>query len=80
MVVASNDTDVFAFVLHYTHDFVALGVKEVWIMFGVGEHCRSLPLHVLLQKLSAATCKIIFKAYVLSGCDLTSKLDSKQAD
>ena len=62
-----------------TVDYVDLGVKEVCIMFGVGEHCRFLPLHVLLQKLRASNCKIFFEAQVLSGCDITSNLSSEQA-
>ena len=34
VLVVSYDTDVFALVLYYTPEFVDLGAKEVWIMFG----------------------------------------------
>ena len=79
VLAVSNDTDVFALVLYYTPEFVDLGAKEVWIMFGAGEKSRFLPMHILFQKLGPSSCKIIFKAHVLSGCDVTSKLGTKPA-
>ena len=48
-------------------------------MFGAGEKSRFLPMHILFQKLGPSLCKVIFKARVLSGCDVTSKLGTKQA-
>ena len=79
VLVVSNGTHVFALVLYCTPEFVDLDSKEVWIMFAAGEKSRFLPMHILFQKLGPSLCKVIFKARVLSGCDVTSKLGTKQA-
>ena len=65
VVIASNDTDVFALIIYYTPEFFKLGAKEIWIMFGIGDKSRFLPRHTLFQKLGASLCKVIFKAHVL---------------
>ena len=45
IIVLSNDTDEFAYLCHYMPHFFSLGVKEVWLQFGSGEHKRMLPIH-----------------------------------
>ena len=79
VVVPSNDTDVFALILYYTPEFVNLGAKEIWIMFGTGDKSRFLPMHTLLQKIGTSLCKAVFKVHVLSGSDTTSKIGTKRA-
>ena len=79
VVIASNDTDVFALVLYYTEKFLTDGAKEIWLMFGVGDRVRFLPMHTFFAKLGALKCKVIFKAHILSGCDITSKIGTKTA-
>ena len=76
-VVISNDTDVFALLIHYLPDFLGLGLQELWIMFGVGDKTRFLPLHLLLYKIGVPKCKVIYKAHILNGSDSTSKIGSK---
>ena len=78
-VVISNDTDVFALLIHYLPDVLGLGLQELWIMFGVGDKTRFLPLHLLLYKIRVPKCKVIYKAHILSGGDSTSKIGSKQS-
>ena len=78
-VVISNDTDVFALLIHYLPDFSELGLQELWIMFGVGDKTRFLPLHLLLYKIGVPKCKVIYKAHILTGSDSTSKIGSKKS-
>ena len=75
--VISNNTDVFALLIHYLPDFLCLGLQELWIMFGVGDKTRFLPLHLLLYKIGVPKCKVIYKAHISNGSDSTSKIDSK---
>ena len=78
-VVISNDTDVFALLIHYLPDFLGLDLQELWIMFGVGDKTRFLALHLLLYKIGVPRCKVIYKTHILTGADLTSKIGSKQS-
>ena len=78
-VVISNDTDLFALLIHYLPDFLGLGLQELLIIFGVGEKTRFLPLHLLLYKIGVPKCKVIYKAHILTGADWTSKIGSKQS-
>ena len=78
-VVISNDTDVFAFLIYYLTDFLGLGLQELWIMFGIGDKTRFLPLHLLLYKIGVPKCKVIYKAHILTASDSTSKIGSKKS-
>ena len=78
-VVISNDTDVFALLIHYLLDFLGLGLQELWIMFGVGDKTLFLLLHLLLYKIGVPKCKVIYKAHILNGSDSTSKIGSKKS-
>ena len=40
-----NDTDVVVFLLYYIHYFINLGVKDLWIKFGIGYKSRHKPVH-----------------------------------
>ena len=78
-VVISNDTDVLALLIHYLPDFLSLGLQELWIMFGVGDKTRFLPLHLLLYNIGVPKCNGIYKAHILTGLDSTSKIGSKKS-
>ena len=78
-VVISNDTDVFALLIHYLPDLLGLGLQKLWLMFGIGDKTRILPLHLLLYKIRVPKCKVIYKAHVLTGAGSASKIGSKQS-
>ena len=78
-VVISNDTDVFALPIHYLPEFLGPGLQELWIMFGVGDKKQFLPLHLLLFKIGVPKCKVICKAHILTGSDLTSNIGPKKS-
>ena len=40
VIVISNDTDTITRILHYMSDFIANGLKELWVQYGVGETKR----------------------------------------
>ena len=46
LVICSTDTNVFVSALyHYLQKWKRLGLKELWIAFGVGKTSRYIPLH-----------------------------------
>ena len=77
VIVHSNDTYIVVYLLYYIHYFINLGIEDLWIKFGTGNKLR----HILVQKLGVVLgtqlCKIILKSYVLTGCDMTSKVGTK---
>ena len=34
IIVYSNDTDVVVYLLYYSHHFIDIGIKELWIKYG----------------------------------------------
>ena len=79
IVVLSNDTDVFALLLHYSHSFFALGMTELWVKYVMGESSRYIPIHIMANKIGPIECSVLFKAHILTGCDVTSKVGTKSA-
>ena len=77
--VISNDIDVSALLIHYLPDFLGLGLKKLWIMFGVGDKTRFPLLHLSLYKIGVPKCKVIYKAHILTGSYSTSKIDSEKS-
>ena len=59
------------------HYFMKLGVEGHWIKYGTGEGERYIPIHKLGDLLGPQQCKIVLKAHVLTGCDVTSKVGTK---
>ena len=74
VIVHSNDTDGVVFLLYYIHYFVNLGIKDLWIKFGILEMSRHISVHKLEVVLCTQLCKIILKSHVLTGswCDQQS--------
>ena len=78
IVVISNDTDVLILLLLYLPQFIENGLEELWIKFGAGGHSRFIPLHVMYNNMSKELHSVILKAHILTGCDGTSKIDTKK--
>ena len=45
----------------------------------LGKKTRNIPLHTIAQELGPYQSKTLLKAYVLTGCDYTSKVGTKYA-
>ena len=76
VVDASNDTDVIVYSLSY---FVSFDIEELWIKFGTGKHTRNIPIHLMFKELGTDISRVIIKAHVLTGCDLTREVGTKAA-
>ena len=79
VIVLSNDTDTFIFLLYYTEYFKRIGLKELWLQYGTGENRRMIPLHEAHTNIGTAFSKAILKAYILTGNDSISKVGTKHS-
>ena len=80
VAVISNDTDVALYCLTYENMCWFYGYKEVLVRFGAGEKPRDIPIHVLANKLEDHLLyPIILKTHALTGCDVTSKIETKSS-
>ena len=78
-VVLSNDTDVIIALLYYVPMFRKEGLKELWVRAGRGNTTRFVPLHILHDRHGADLCKVLPALHSLTGCDITSKIGTKNA-
>ena len=79
IVVLSNDTDAIMYTLSYFDQMKAKGIEEIWVRYGVQNKTRDIPIHRLAQILGPDKCSALLKGYILTGCDVTSKVGSKAA-
>ena len=77
IIVTSNDSDVFALILFYMPRFLLDGLVELWLKFRTGTNTRFLLMHILCEKLGHEMCSVLLKAHILTGCDVTSKIGTK---
>ena len=70
----SNDTDVFALILHYMFLFFDKGINELWLKSGIGSQTRILPMHIMHRNIGHGMCLENLPMHVLRGCDVTSKI------
>ncbi len=57
LLVISNDTDTIVSLLRCMPQLREKGPQELWVEFGLGEHRRHLPLHVLAHELGVGLCR-----------------------
>ena len=79
IVLLSNDKDTLVLVLYFMQYFTSVGLKELWIQFGAGQNKRFIPVHKLSYKLDPHISSNLFKAHILTGSDITSKIVTKAA-
>ena len=79
IVILSNDADVVVLVLYYMEKLVGEGLQKPWIRHGTGDHTRYLSIHIMHEKLGASFCSILLNTLILTGCDMTSKVRTKES-
>ena len=58
-------------------NFIDIGIKELWIKYGIADKARYTHIHRLATVLGLQICKTLRKAHAVSGCDVTSKVGTK---
>ena len=47
IVLISNNTDIFALILHYLPLFFDKGFNELWLKIDTGSYARMIPMHII---------------------------------
>jgi len=58
--------------------FISTDKSEPFIG-GVGDKTRFIPLHAIAVKVGKPVCEVLPATHALTGCDITSKFDTKAA-
>ena len=78
IVIASPDTDIFVCSLHHFSQLVYFGLNELWFLSGQSNPLKIVPIHDLVEKLSADIIDILPAVHALTGCDTTNKIGMKE--
>ena len=57
----------------------ALCLKELWVEYGTGEKRSCIHLHSMADKMGESLCRVVVKADILTGDDITSRIGTKLA-
>ena len=75
VLVLSNGTVVTIYTLAYFHVYKTTNVNKMWVKFEIHELQIHIPVYHLAEILG--TERLLLKAHILIGCDVTSKTGSK---
>ena len=78
-LVLSNRTDVAMYILANCLGFKTTNVDKLWVKFGIDESPRHIPVYQLAEILGTERLRAMLKEQILTGCDVTSKIESKSA-
>ena len=56
-----------------------MNVNKIWVKFGILERQRHITVYQLTEILGTKKSRVLHKANILTGCDVTSKIGSKTA-
>jgi hypothetical protein len=69
ITIFTVDTDVVVIAVSQYHVLERMGLKELWIEFGVGKNRKWLAVHSYALKLGQPVCEGLLFWYAFSGCD-----------
>ena len=78
IVALSGDTDVYVLLMHYWGILHSEGLIELWVRAGVGD-TKYIPVHILAPRIEQELCYMLPLVHTLTGCDYTSKVETKYA-
>ena len=61
------------------HVYKTMNVNKIWMKFGILERQRHTTVYQLTEILGTKKSRVLHKANILTGCDVTSKIGSKTA-
>ena len=59
--------------------FLRERLQKLWIRNGTGDHTRYLPIHIMYENLGTSFCFVLLKTHISTGCDMTSKVGTKES-
>ena len=61
------------------HVYKTMNINKIWVKFGILERQRHTTVYQLTEILGTKKSRVLHKANILTGCDVTSKIGSKTA-
>ena len=77
VLVDANDTDIVVIAISMMPSLTAIGLQEMWVRFGKGEHTRWIPIHDLVSNLGPEKSKGMLFFHAFTGCDVVSSFNGK---
>ena len=77
ITIKANDIDVVVIAISCFLSLAKLGVEELWIHFGQGQHKRWLPIHSIAAHLGIEKTKGLLFFHAFSGYDTVSAFRGK---
>ncbi len=78
ILVDANDTDIVVLAISLMPSLIAMGLEEMWVRFGKGEHTRWIPIHDIVSTLGPQKSKGMLFFHAFTGCDVVSGLMAKE--
>lgn len=76
VMIRTVDTDVLVLSVSYYYYLKKLGLKRLWIMFGVGNRTRHISVHNIAEALGEDKSVALRGFHAFTGCDTTSSFSS----
>ena len=77
LIVKASDTDVLVIAISVLPSLQAIGLQQMWIAFGQGQHLRWIPVHDLCVSLGPQKSTGILFFHAFTGCDVISSFRGK---
>jgi len=70
--IQTVDTDVLVLALANFNKLYAIGLRELWLLFGTGKNYRNIPVHRIAGEIGTEMCSALPGFHAYSGCDTVS--------
>ena len=77
LMVKASDTDVLVIAVSVLPALQEIGLQQLWIAFGQGQHLRWIPVHDLCLSLEPEKSRGILFFHAFAGCDVVSSFHGK---
>ena len=72
IAIASSNTDIFVCALHHFSQLVYFSLNKFWFVGGQSNSLTIVPIHDLVEKMSADIIEILSAVHALTGCEITT--------
>ena len=70
--IRTADSDVVVLCIRFYHKLNKLDLKEQWVGFGTGKHCKDIPIQEVANLLGPERSLALYFFHAFTGCDATS--------
>ena len=70
--IRTADTDVLVLALANFNKLYAIGLQELWLLFGTGKNYRNISVHRIAGEIGTERCSALPGFHAYSGCDTVS--------